>query len=70
MEMTWLEQISLLRRRKGLTQNELADSIGISRGTMNTILSGKGSPRIEQLQAIATELGGVVSISIDLSASE
>lgn len=67
MQLTWLEQISLLRKRKSWTQDELADAVGISRGTIQSILSGKGSPRIEQLEAIAKALDGVVSVSVEIA---
>jgi transcriptional regulator with XRE-family HTH domain len=70
MDLTWLEQIALLRRRKSWTQDELADAVGISRGTINSILSGKGSPRVEQLEAIAKALGGVVSVSVEIASLE
>lgn len=64
MELTWQEQIVLLRNRRGLTQQQFADEIGMSRGTLHSIETGKGSPRIEQLEMIAEALGITVTVTV------
>jgi putative transcriptional regulator len=42
-----------LRRRRGLTQNELAKKMGISQSTVTYVESGKGNPTIDMLLKFA-----------------
>lgn len=54
--MTVSQRIQNSRKEKGLTQKELAASIGVATGTIQQYELGKRQPRLEQLQAIATAL--------------
>lgn len=44
-------------RDKGLTQTQLADALGISKGTLSDWLSGRYYPRGKYLQAMCQYLG-------------
>lgn len=59
--MTIGEQIRYIRKHLGLTQKELGDLSGTSETTIKQYELGKRQPRIEQLQKIATALGGSIS---------
>ena len=45
------------RRRKGLSQQQLADRLGVSRQTVNAIESGDYNPTIRLCVGICTALG-------------
>lgn len=51
------ENISYYRKRKKLTQKELANRIGITASAMSRIESGKNTPTAGNLQRIASALG-------------
>lgn len=51
------EQIRIERKRKGLTQAELADKIGFSEMTVRRWESGERSPRMEEVEKLADVLG-------------
>ena len=52
------EKITLLRKEKGLSQNQLAKKAGIGQTTLNNIeLGNKKTPTADTLQKIATALG-------------
>ena len=48
------EKLQELRKRKGLTQEELAQQLYVSRTAISKWESGRGLPSIESLKAIAT----------------
>jgi putative transcriptional regulator len=50
-------QIRELRARSGMTQQELADSIGVTRQTVIAIEQDKYSPSLETAFKVAIELG-------------
>lgn len=50
------DQIQKLRKEKGLTQEELANAIGIKRGTLAQYESGKRNPKKETLEKFAEAL--------------
>lgn len=50
-------RIRELRAERGLTQQELADAIGVSRQTVNAIEGEKYSPSLEAAFQIAAALG-------------
>lgn len=50
-------RVQALRRRRGLTQEELAEAIGKSVDTISNIERGFSSTRIETAQAIAQTVG-------------
>lgn len=54
--MTTGEKIRELRKAKGLTQEELAQKIGIKRGTLAQYETGKRSPKRETLERFAKAL--------------
>ena len=59
--MEFNEKLQELRKRKGLTQEQLAESIYVSRTAVSKWESGRGYPSIESLKAIAK----LFSVSID-----
>lgn len=55
-----MEQIKRIRKEKGWTQEELAASLGVQRAVISKYESGRVSPTVEQLKAIAEALGVTV----------
>ena len=51
--MEFNEKIQELRKQKGLTQEELAEKLYVSRTAISKWESGRGYPNIESLKAIA-----------------
>lgn len=49
--------IQKARKLKGLTQDELAKALDVSRSTVSMWESGESSPRAEKLPEIASALG-------------
>ena len=59
--MEFNEKLQELRKRKGLTQEELAEFLYVSRTAISKWESGRGFPNIESLKAIST----FFSVSLD-----
>ena len=59
--MKFHEKLQELRRRKGLTQENLAEALYVSRTAVSKWESGRGYPNIESLKAIAA----FFSVTID-----
>ena len=59
--MEFHEKLRELRRRKGITQEELAENLYVSRTAISKWESGRGYPNIESLKAIAKYF----SVSVD-----
>lgn len=59
--MEFNQKLQELRKQKGLTQEELAESLYVSRTAISKWESGRGYPNIESLKAIAK----LFSITID-----
>ena len=59
--MEFIEKLQLLRKQKGLTQEELADALFVSRTAVSKWESGRGFPNIESLKAISKYF----SVSLD-----
>lgn len=57
MPMRYLERLAELRKRKGLTQMDLADQIGVEQPTIQRWEKGKREPNFNQLFALAAALG-------------
>ena len=66
--MEFHEKLQELRKHKGLTQEELADQLFVSRTAVSKWESGRGYPNIESLKAIAKFYG--VTIDQLLSGDE
>ena len=58
--MEFHEKIQELRKQKGLTQEELAQSLFVSRTAISKWESGRGYPNIDSLKAIAKFFGVTV----------
>ena len=59
--MEFNEKLQLLRRRRGLTQEELAEAMYVSRTAVSKWESGRGYPNITSLKALA----GFFSVTVD-----
>ena len=59
--MDFNEKLQALRKQKGLTQEELAEALFVSRTAVSKWESGRGFPNIESLKAISN----LFSVSID-----
>lgn len=59
--MEFNEKLQSLRKQKGITQEELADTLFVSRTAVSKWESGRGYPNIESLKAIAK----LFSVTID-----
>ena len=55
-EMNFGERIKYLRTKKGLTQKELADKMGVSSSWIGMYESGRRKPKLGTLRKIATAL--------------
>ena len=66
--MDFSEKLQQLRKRKGLTQEELAESLYVSRTAVSKWESGSGYPNIDSLKALAAFFG--VTIDELLSGDE
>jgi len=55
--MEWNEKLQELRKQKGLTQEELAAALFVSRPAVSKWESGRGYPNIDSLKAIAKFFG-------------
>ena len=60
--------LAMLRKIKGMTQQEVADRLGVSNKTVSKWESGRGIPGIDSLKAISQVFG--VSIDSLLSGEE
>ena len=58
--MEFHEKLQELRKRKGLTQEELAEYLFVSRAAVSKWESGRGYPNIDSLKAIAKFFGVTV----------
>lgn len=58
--MEFNEKIQELRKQRGMTQEELADKLFISRAAISKWESGRGYPNIDSLKAIANFFGVTV----------
>ena len=69
-KMTTLsDMLKLIREERGLTQSELASHSGISRATIQNVESGKQSPTVETLDALAGALGVPIGTFFGLEAA-
>ena len=66
--MEWNETLQKLRKSKGLTQEQLAEALFVSRTAVSKWESGRGYPSIDSLKAIAKFFG--VTIDELLSGDE
>ena len=64
--MEFNEKLQLLRSQRGITQEELAEKIFVSRDTVATWESGEGCPGIDSLK----ELAGFFEVTVDVLISE
>ena len=57
------KQIAERRKKKGLSQQDLAEMFGISPRTINSVEQGKANPSINVLSKMVKPLGFVVTLS-------
>ena len=58
-------QVRALRTRKGLAQGELAEAMGVSRQTINSIETGRYTPSLPLAMALARYFGVTVEEMFD-----
>ncbi|MBQ2293165.1 MAG: helix-turn-helix transcriptional regulator [Bacteroidaceae bacterium] len=58
------QRIADLRKEKSMTQQGLADIVGMQRNHISRIEAGKYSVGFDTLQAIAEALGGTIDIIV------
>lgn len=51
------KKIKILRKTRGLTQQQLADKLNVKRATISNYEIGRRSPHIKELEVIAEALG-------------
>ena len=51
------KKIKILRKTRGLTQEQLADKLNVKRATISNYEIGRRSPHIKELEAISEALG-------------
>ena len=59
--MEFHEKLQILRKNRGMTQEELAEALFVSRTAVSKWESGRGYPSIDSLK----EISGFFSITID-----
>lgn len=67
MPMGHLDQLNVLRKRRGLTQAQLAEQLGVEQPTVQRWEKGKREPDLTQLMKIAFILGVEPAALIDPS---
>lgn len=65
MPMGYLDRLADLRRKRGLTQQALADRLGVEQPTIQRWEKGKREPNLQQLHELADVLGIEPSALID-----
>ena len=60
------EKLKVLRKKRGLTQEQIADEIGVNRGSYTNWENGKREPSFENLSMLAC----IFDVSIDFLLSE
>lgn len=60
------ELIRETRKRKGLTQKELGETMGLSESTINKYEAGRQNLSLETVQKIVTALGGDLEINFKI----
>jgi DNA-binding XRE family transcriptional regulator len=60
-----ISKLANLRREQGVTQSQLAERLGRPQSLISAIESGRMSPHIETLVAIARELGYSIRIELE-----
>jgi len=57
-------QVASLRVRRGLSQAELAETVGASERTISRIEGGSKNPSLNLLQKVADALGGELEVRL------
>lgn len=63
--MSWYDNLKVMRKRKGLTQEQLALLSVVSTATIHTYESGESNPKLDTLQKIAKALDTDLSTLFD-----
>jgi DNA-binding transcriptional regulator YiaG len=59
MELTTGERIAIMRKRKGLTQAELAERLGKSQSWVHHLEGGRAKLTLDDIKALSAELEGL-----------
>jgi len=62
---TLARDLIVLRKKRGLTQKELAEKAGTTQAVISRIESGSANCTVETLQKISAALDGVVTVQIE-----
>ncbi len=68
MEKSWRQRgarLKRLRERRGLTQQQLADAVGVARVTIGRVEIGSARPSLDLLERLARALRVKVSRLVD-----
>ena len=68
--MSFAENLATLRRLKGMSQEELAAAIGVSRQTLSKYETGESLPDIERCRALAEAFGVSLDELVSFEAPE
>lgn len=68
--MISIENMRCIRKRRKMTQQELADKTGISRVCINRYESGKSTPRLGKMVKLASALNVTVDELLDESKNQ
>ena len=55
-----MTNLQRMRKKKGISQKEFADALGVTQGTVSAWESGRWDPTVENLRAVAKVLGVTV----------
>jgi transcriptional regulator with XRE-family HTH domain len=58
--VAWGHRLQRLRKRRGLTQRELADALGVRRNSVNRLENALAVPSVRLLEQLADVLGSTL----------
>lgn len=70
IDTAWMQEVSKIRKAKGLSQTELAEACGVKQATISRIENGTNKPSYELLEGIAAALSVTIVELIGLPEME